>query len=226
VDPHSENYFHASPFSYVENNPISRIDPDGRDWYIVNDEGYVILYKPTDGAHRLYAGTGDSPFNTTISDTDNFVEVDDKSILGQLAERTNIAEAFSDYGDTEGPIANTENVDDAYNIFKFASDNSGVEWSYQDYTDGTAAIGTSNDSDVTITGQHHISNRGKVLSSDMHSHPGNSERDFRQSSTDYRRMQSIVKKNPNARVWLYMPKKENPRAKMLDLVNNKWITNY
>jgi len=33
VDPHAENYFHASPYTYVENNPISRIDPDGRDWY-------------------------------------------------------------------------------------------------------------------------------------------------------------------------------------------------
>ncbi len=33
VDPHAENYYHASPFACVENNPISRIDPDGRDWY-------------------------------------------------------------------------------------------------------------------------------------------------------------------------------------------------
>ena len=36
MDPHAENYLHASPFSYVENNPISRIDPDGRDWYEYN----------------------------------------------------------------------------------------------------------------------------------------------------------------------------------------------
>jgi hypothetical protein len=33
VDPHAENYFNASPYTYVENNPIIRIDPDGRDWY-------------------------------------------------------------------------------------------------------------------------------------------------------------------------------------------------
>jgi len=33
VDPHAENYYHASPFAYVENNPVIRIDPDGRDWY-------------------------------------------------------------------------------------------------------------------------------------------------------------------------------------------------
>jgi hypothetical protein len=39
VDPHAGNYYHASPFAYVENNPISRIDPDGRDWYIANKDG-------------------------------------------------------------------------------------------------------------------------------------------------------------------------------------------
>ncbi|MDG1277116.1 MAG: RHS repeat-associated core domain-containing protein [Algoriphagus sp.] len=28
VDPHAENYYNASPYSYVE-NPLTRIDPDG-----------------------------------------------------------------------------------------------------------------------------------------------------------------------------------------------------
>ncbi len=46
VDPLSEKYYHASPFAYVENNPISRIDPDGRDWKISSstDEDGVDFY--------------------------------------------------------------------------------------------------------------------------------------------------------------------------------------
>jgi RHS repeat-associated protein len=37
-DPLAEKYFHATPFNYVENNPVSRIDPDGRYWNSQADE--------------------------------------------------------------------------------------------------------------------------------------------------------------------------------------------
>ncbi len=33
IDPLAEKYYHASPFAYVENNPIIGIDPDGRGCY-------------------------------------------------------------------------------------------------------------------------------------------------------------------------------------------------
>ena len=44
VDPHADNYHQASPYCYVENNPIMRIDPDGRDWYQA-ESGAVIWQK-------------------------------------------------------------------------------------------------------------------------------------------------------------------------------------
>jgi hypothetical protein len=50
VDPHAENYYHASPFAYVENNPISRIDPDGRDWYEDKD-GNLMWRRSQDGTY-------------------------------------------------------------------------------------------------------------------------------------------------------------------------------
>ncbi len=34
VDPMAHKYPHASPYNFVENNPISRIDPDGADWIL------------------------------------------------------------------------------------------------------------------------------------------------------------------------------------------------
>ncbi|HAS42422.1 MAG TPA: hypothetical protein DCS93_18230 [Microscillaceae bacterium] len=46
VDPHSENYFPISPYAYVGNNPIMRVDPDGKDfiiWY-TNEKGQYLSY--------------------------------------------------------------------------------------------------------------------------------------------------------------------------------------
>jgi RHS repeat-associated protein len=44
VDPSAENYTSFSPYAYVGNNPIVRIDPDGRDWY--EDKEGSILFDP------------------------------------------------------------------------------------------------------------------------------------------------------------------------------------
>ena len=37
MDPHAENYLPVSSYAYVGNNPIVRIDPDGRDWDVAID---------------------------------------------------------------------------------------------------------------------------------------------------------------------------------------------
>ncbi len=43
IDPHSENFYEWSPFSWAGNNPILMIDPTGMDWYqAVNEKGEVI----------------------------------------------------------------------------------------------------------------------------------------------------------------------------------------
>jgi len=56
-DPHAENYFHASPFAYVENNPIMRIDPDGRDWYTSTD-GSATMWKEGNEDIEGYSNIG------------------------------------------------------------------------------------------------------------------------------------------------------------------------
>ena len=45
MDPSSEKYYGVSPYTYCKNNPILRIDIDGKDDYVVNKNGYVFFWK-------------------------------------------------------------------------------------------------------------------------------------------------------------------------------------
>ena len=39
MDPSSEKYYNWSPYGYCTNNPVLRIDIDGKDDYTVNSAG-------------------------------------------------------------------------------------------------------------------------------------------------------------------------------------------
>ena len=57
MDPSSEKYYGVSPYTYCKNNPILRIDIDGKDDYVVNKNGYVLFWKNTkyeDKGDRVY----------------------------------------------------------------------------------------------------------------------------------------------------------------------------
>nr|WP_262916669.1 RHS repeat-associated core domain-containing protein [Belliella kenyensis] len=45
LDPHTENYFSWSPYSWVANNPVLHIDPDGKDWFVSTQNGVLINIK-------------------------------------------------------------------------------------------------------------------------------------------------------------------------------------
>ena len=47
-DPHSESYYHLSPYSWVANSPIVMVDPDGRDYGVyIDHESQTVTIRAT-----------------------------------------------------------------------------------------------------------------------------------------------------------------------------------
>lgn len=42
IDPHAEKYYSISPYVYCNNNPINKVDPDGKDDYYINNKGQIV----------------------------------------------------------------------------------------------------------------------------------------------------------------------------------------
>ena len=45
MDPHCEKYYNVSPYVYCHSNPVMRIDPDGKDDWVLRKSGQLILLK-------------------------------------------------------------------------------------------------------------------------------------------------------------------------------------
>ena len=63
MDPHAENYLRMSPYSWVANNPILIIDPDGKD--------FLIWYTDEKGKQQSFRFTGT---NTEGAPKNEFVQ--------------------------------------------------------------------------------------------------------------------------------------------------------
>jgi len=138
VDPHAENYFNASPYTYVENNPIIRIDPDGRDW--IDIDGNKLTQEQLKGV-KVYIFFNSKPSSESVDPKDIQQQGQEGGFLDQT--RKQYLYYSEKYGQGSVALSSVDTTDD------FAND-----WGE---IDGTP---------VLIKINHHGSNQAIHLSSE------------------------------------------------------------
>lgn len=140
-DPLSEEYSSWSPYNMVLNNPISNIDPDGREVftdYKLLQDGTVTRKDPNDGSEkrsddRLFATDKKGNVTTTAPVVVDKAKPSDGSIISSLATDYGLRDSTFSKGINFG---RTTDAQDAANVFTFAAKNSNVEWGLDAYKVG------------------------------------------------------------------------------------------
>lgn len=212
-DPLSEEYSSWSPYNMVLNNPISNIDPDGRQVftdYKLLQNGEIQRVNPLDGSEkrkddRLFTTNGSGKV-TAKSDvfTIDKDKASDVSIIGQLSQTNDIK--LPDYnGMALNPFFSegfTSNLDTAFNLYNFLDNNTspGIEFSLGNYSvngKDNFQIASMHDWDASKITSNRFSQDNLVWS--VHNHDGGTGLKYKtisnQFDTDFNTAKKIMWEN-------------------------------
>ena len=162
VDPSCEKHYSWSPYAYCKNNPVLRVEPDGKDDYTINGAGQLFRTSINNFSYdRLLSTKKNVPS----------IIVNDKGLLsGMYAVQKSNKNAGIEYYNS------TANLNDAVAVFKFGADNTDAEWKldvYDNQGSKTTIVGTSGrESSVFSDVQDKLGVEGDKIV-DLHSHPYN-----------------------------------------------------
>ena len=203
VDPWADSSWNFSPYHFVSNNPINRIDPDGRDDFEINSLGEIV--------NRI---TNEEADNIHIVDKDG-ARVEGQSISFEYGTISAVRNPEVDVRNKKGgldpktlTVLEVNGDENATQLFEFLADpsNTSVEWSHSKIgTDDSDRniVGTSHDESSTPVGSY-LRATDYTLREVVHNHPGKTG----PSPGDLRNAKIFHDKNPNTVLKLYHhPKK-------------------
>lgn len=129
VNPLAEKYYPVTPYAFCSGNPVNFVDPDGMDRWSINPLGFIEWESESD-YDELYYKDNDGNL------TDRHIVVGNENILKALGVTNG---SFSSFTSKTG-------INDIFKVFKFASDNTDVEWVVHKNGDAYT-LGTKHDPD-------------------------------------------------------------------------------
>ena len=217
IDPLAERRNWLTPYNFVQNNPILRIDPTGLlDDYGLDQNGKVELIKETDDkTDTLYSVTRNED-GELVKDSNGEVVKNDTNGDGQVADGDSVTVEKgllnnienTTYTESDGTKHNLQIMDvssgsfkDIKSIFEFSSKNSSNEFSFQNYANGNKFISTTFLPSAELSATTLIRRNGKLLHH-VHSHPGQDY--FAPSPGDISSASYLIKKY-GTRLEMYSP---------------------
>ncbi|KFD38214.1 hypothetical protein AT05_11065 [Schleiferia thermophila str. Yellowstone] len=179
VDPLAERNPDKTPYHYVSNNPINRIDPDGRDDFEINSQGEIVNRIKNKKADNFYMVDGDG--NRIEGKSISFKYGTVESVRSQKAQYSKRNED----GSRESAVTNVDiykirGDDNGTQLFEFVADNTGVEWSHiKTGVEGDKGLNflTTGHIEYTEPGATALLNgqlqHGYTIREMNHNHPGN-----------------------------------------------------
>ncbi len=186
IDPLAEERDWLTPYNFVQNNPIIRVDPSGLlDDYGIDQNGKIELIKKTDDkTDTLYSVTRDDSGNIVKDGNGEIVKNDtngdgdvgngdsvtvEKGILNNI-ENTTHTESDGTKQNLQIMDVSNASTKDIKSIFEFSANNSNSEFSFASFANGNKFISTSFLSNAELSATTLIQRNGK-LNHHVHSHP-------------------------------------------------------
>jgi RHS repeat-associated protein len=165
VDPLCEKYYSISPYAYCHNNPVMLVDPDGKDDYVIDKDGYIRNETSFTDKIKAFFGFGRNDDRIFLKGSDNPLLTLPKGTITNLADG-------KDYSKFEIKDANL-----AETAFQTIALNSDVEWAHIRHGDNNSEssliINNHKDQDVSVSAEfaRDYVNKGESIPLFEHSHP-------------------------------------------------------
>ena len=217
-DPLTEEREWLTPYNFVQNNPILRVDPTGLlDDYGVDQNGKIELIKKTDDTtDTLYSVTRNSDGDLVKNDSGEVANNDtngdgtvgngdsvtvEKGTLNNIENTTYTEKDGTKHNLQIMNVSNT-NAKDVKSIFEFSANNSFSEFSYTSFANGNKFISTSFLDNAELSATTLIKRHGKLLHH-VHSHPGQNY--FAPSTGDTNSAGILKRRGYGTRFEIYLP---------------------